>query len=50
MDQSYRGGKRMSNCVQPPLFNTNVSFDVVKEFYDDLALLLNLVKEVDVMN
>jgi hypothetical protein len=49
-DKIYLALTQDRDLLEPSLFNTNVSFEVVKEFYDDLALLLNLVKEVDVMN
>ena len=49
-DKIYLALTQDRDLLEPSLLNTNVSFEVVKEFYDDLALLLNLVKEVDVMN
>lgn len=49
-DKIYLALTQDRDLLEPSLFVTNVSFEVVKEFYDDLALLLNLVKEVDVMN
>lgn len=49
-DKIYLALTQDRDLLEPSLFATNVSFEMVKEFYDDLALLLNLVKEVDVMN
>lgn len=49
-DKIYLALTQDRDLLEPSLFVTNVSFEMVKEFYDDLALLLNLVKEVDVMN
>ena len=49
-DKIYLALTQDRDLLEPSLFNNNVSFEIVKEFYDDLALLLNLVKEVDVMN
>lgn len=49
-DKIYLALTQDRDLLEPSLFATNVSFEVVKEFYEDLALLLNLVKEVDVMN
>jgi hypothetical protein len=49
-DKIYLALTQDRDLLEPSLLNTNVSFEIVKEFYDDLALLLNLVKEVDVMN
>lgn len=49
-DKIYLALTQDRDLLEPSLFITNVSFEMVKEFYEDLELLLNLVKEVDVMN
>lgn len=49
-DKIYLALTQDKNLLEPSLFSTNVSYEMVKEFYDDLMLLLNLVLAVDVMN
>lgn len=38
------------DLLEPSLWQNNVSYALVREFYDDLRLLLDLVRYVDVMN
>jgi hypothetical protein len=49
-DKIYLALRQDRNLLEPSLFATNVSFGIVSEFYEDLSLLLHLVREVDVMN
>jgi Protein of unknown function (DUF3137) len=35
---------------EPSLLSNTVSFEIAREFYEDIKLLLDIVKEVDVMN
>ena len=49
-DKIYIALSQDRDLLEPSLFNNNTSFEVVKEFYEDLRLLLDLVMEVDAMN
>ena len=49
-DKIYLALTQDKDLLEPSLFTSNVSYEVVKEFYDDLMLMLGLVLAVDVMN
>lgn len=49
-DKIYLALRQDRNLLEPSLFQTNTSFEVVHEFYEDIRLLLELVMEVDAMN
>jgi hypothetical protein len=49
-DKIYIALRQDRNLLEPSLFASNTSFEVVHEFYEDLRLLLELVMEVDAMN
>ncbi len=38
------------DLLEPVLWQSNVSFDLIKEFYDDLTLLLSIVLDIDANN
>ena len=38
------------DLLEPSLFQNTVSFEVVREFHDDINLLMDILREVDVMN
>jgi hypothetical protein len=49
-DKIYLALRQDRNLLEPSLFQSNTSFEVVHEFYEDIRLLLELVMEVDAMN
>jgi len=49
-DKIYLALRQDRDLLEPSLFKSNTSFEVVREFYEDLSLLLELVMEVDAMN
>ncbi len=49
-DKIYLALTQDKDLMEPSLFANNVSFEVVKEYYDDLRLLLDVVRDVDVMS
>jgi hypothetical protein len=49
-DKIYLALTQDKNLLEPSLFASNASYEKVREFYDDLMLLLELVLMVDVMN
>jgi hypothetical protein len=49
-DKIYLALRQDRNLLEPSLFQSNTSFEVVYEFYEDIRLLLELVMEVDAMN
>lgn len=38
------------DLLEPSIWYSNADFDMIREFYDDIALLLDLVLRIDVMN
>lgn len=50
LDKIYIGVAQSKDLLEPRLFASNMGFEVVREFYEDLQLLLSVVKDVDVMN
>jgi hypothetical protein len=49
-DKIYLALSQDKNLLEPSLFHSNVGYDIVQEFYDDLRLLLDVVLDVDAMN
>ena len=49
-DKIYLALTQDRDLLEPSLFRSNVSFETVREFYEDLRLLLDVVLEVDVLN
>ena len=49
-DKIYLALTQDRDLLEPSLFTSNVSFEAVREFYEDLRLLLEVVLDVDVMN
>jgi hypothetical protein len=49
-DKIYLALTRKKDILEPSLWASNVSFEVILEFYEDLSILLDIVKQVDVMN
>ena len=49
-DKIYLALTRDKDILEPSLWGSNVSFEVILEFYEDLRILLDIVKAVDVMN
>lgn len=49
-DKIYLALTQDRNLLEPSLFANNVSFELIHEFYADLRLLLDVVRDVDVMN
>ena len=51
---SFQGNKiyiavtEHKDILEPFIFQTNVSFELVREFYEDLTLLLEIVEDFDV--
>ena len=38
------------DLLEPVLWQSNVSFELIKEFYEDLTLLLSIVLDIDANN
>jgi hypothetical protein len=49
-DKIYIALTQDKDLLEPSLFQNTVSFGVVQEFYQDINLLLEILREVDVMN
>ena len=49
-DKIYLALTQDKDLLEPSLWRSNASYAVVRELYEDIRLLLELVKEVDVMN
>jgi Protein of unknown function (DUF3137) len=49
-DKIYIALTQDKDRFEPSLLSNTVSFEIAREFYEDIMLLLNIVKEVDVMN
>lgn len=49
-DKIYLAVTQTEDLLEPALFASNVGYDVVREFYEDIQLLLSVVRDVDVMN
>ena len=49
-DRLYVALTQDKDLLEPSLFASNVSYEKVREFYDDMVLVLELVLMVDVMN
>lgn len=49
-DKIYLALSQDKDLLEPKLLRSNVSYEVVREFYDDLRLLLDVVLDVDAMN
>ena len=49
-DKIYLALSQDKDLLEPSLLQSNVSYEVVREFYDDLRLLLEVVLDVDAMN
>lgn len=49
-DKIYLALTQDKDLLEPSLFANNVSFELIKEYYEDLRLLLEVVLDVDVMS
>lgn len=49
-DKIYIALTQDKDLLEPSIFQNTVSFEVVREFYHDIGLLLAVLHEVDVMN
>ena len=49
-DKIYLALTQDKNLLEPSLLRSNTSYEVVREFYDDLRMLLDIVLDVDAMN
>lgn len=49
-DKIYIALTQDKDLLEPSLFRNTVSFETVQEFYQDINLLLDILREVDVMN
>lgn len=49
-DQIYIALTQDRDLLEPQLFRSNVSFELIKEYYEDICMLLDIVRDVDVMN
>jgi Protein of unknown function (DUF3137) len=49
-DKIYIALSQDRNLLEPSLWRANVRYEVVREFYEDLKLLLDMVLDVDAMN
>ncbi len=49
-DKIYLALSQDTDLLEPSLLASNVSYELIREYYDDIRLLLDLVRDVDVMN
>jgi Protein of unknown function (DUF3137) len=49
-DKIYIALTQDKDLLEPQLFSSNVSYEVVNEFYEDIRMLLDIVLDVDNMN
>lgn len=49
-DKIYIALTQDKDLLEPSLFSSNANFETVRELYQDITLVLDLVKAVDVMN
>ncbi len=49
-DNVYLALSHPKNLLEPSLWRSTVSFEVVQEFHDDIRLLLEILSELDVLN
>jgi hypothetical protein len=49
-DKIYLAMTQDKDLLEPSIWGTNISFEIIREFYEDLQMLLEIVKAVDVMN
>ena len=49
-DKIYLALSQDKDLLEPTLLRSNVSYETVREFYEDLRLLLDVVLDVDAMN
>lgn len=49
-DKIYIALSQDKDLLEPTLLHSNVSYEIVREFYEDLRLLLEVVLDVDAMN
>lgn len=46
----YIGVSEPKDILEPFIFKSNVSFELVREFYEDIALLISIVEDFDAKN
>lgn len=46
-NEIYIGVTEPKNILEPYLFRSNVSFDLVSEFFEDIHILLSIIQEID---
>ncbi len=49
-DKIYIALTQDKDLLEPSLFQNTVSFEIVREFYYDIGMLLNILQKMDVMN
>ncbi|MEZ4919020.1 MAG: DUF3137 domain-containing protein [Saprospiraceae bacterium] len=49
-DKIYLALSQDKNLLEPALFQPNVRFEVIREFFEDISLMMAVIKDVDVMN
>ena len=49
-DKIYIALTQDKDLLEPSLFQNTISFEIIHEFYQDINLLLEILREVDVMN
>lgn len=49
-DKIYLALSQDKDLLEPSILRSNVSYEVIREFFDDLQLLLDVVLDVDAMN
>ena len=49
-DKFYLALTQDRNLLEPSLWQPNIRFEVIKEFYQDLVLMMEVLRDVDVMN
>ena len=46
----YVAVSQEKDLLEPALWQSNMSFDLIREFYEDITLLLSIVLDVDANN
>lgn len=49
-DKIYVAMTQDRDLLEPSLWSSNVRYDLIREFYEDLHMVLEMLREVDVMN
>ncbi|MCB0619636.1 MAG: DUF3137 domain-containing protein, partial [Saprospiraceae bacterium] len=48
--QAYIAITEQKDILEPFVFRSNVSFELVREFFEDIQLLMRIVEDIDANN